>query len=243
MGCCISKRGSNNQTVQTQIQTLLTSQRDTAEHHQGTATTCETFSSCVAQPPPPPPQNPPLISFIPPGSVITDSRDSSSVAPSSIGDALSMDISLFVNYHTVRTIGRGSYGSVYLVVHNSTGKLCAMKVIPHKKKSTPSSSSSLVTTISLIDENVEAMYLQRCRNHPCIVHLEEVIQSATTTTSVSCIVMEYVDGDPWGSSSLTHRRGPVAQTSESLRVVRGILRDVLLGLHYLHTIVGIAHMD
>eukprot|EP00759_Apiculatamorpha_spiralis_P019037 PhF_6_TR25277/c1_g1_i2/m.34841 len=156
-----------------------------------------------------------------------------SMTPSSLGD-LSLtsiksgheDAHDFSLYRRVRHVGRGQFGSVYLVVHLPTGKLCALKELGKE-----SANNNEGTT--------EIHYLEMCRGHPSIVQLEEVI----TEKGHVGIVTEFVDGVPWGSSDPKKRSGPIPSSPHCIRIVRNILRDILHALCHLHDTIGAAHMD
>eukprot|EP00759_Apiculatamorpha_spiralis_P053008 PhF_6_TR6084/c0_g1_i1/m.8870/K08838/STK24_25_MST4; serine/threonine-protein kinase 24/25/MST4 len=159
---------------------------------------------------------------------------SDSLGRSSVGSNRSSTTSSELNeylstkYKKLRRISHGNYGVVHLVIQKSTGRLFVVK--------------ECLTEAMLVNE---CLALERCVGCPVIVQVEEVFtQVDAQGESVSvCIVMEYVDGVPWGHSDYSKRRGPVSCTPDALLCIKGILRDLLLGLLYLHEEANLAHMD
>eukprot|EP00759_Apiculatamorpha_spiralis_P011644 PhF_6_TR18930/c2_g2_i8/m.27714 len=133
-----------------------------------------------------------------------------------------------LHFKILKKIGSGQYGTVFLALHEPTGTYYAIKQFLSSQHQQ-----------HLPDE---VRFLQLCIGHPCIVQLHSVILSKRTGLPKQ-LVMEFIDGTPWGSSEFYLRGGPVPINTESLRFVRGILRDLLLALCYLHDEIGVAHLD
>eukprot|EP00759_Apiculatamorpha_spiralis_P014333 PhF_6_TR21027/c0_g3_i5/m.30233/K08832/SRPK3, STK23; serine/threonine-protein kinase SRPK3 len=136
-------------------------------------------------------------------------------------------------YCCTRRLGVGHFGTVYLAV-NTKGTRVAIKQIHAAKEKSDNGS-------------VEVDMLQRCLGHPCIVQLVTAVPKSLTHMKLqqqhTCIITEYIEGSHWGSSAFSQRQGSVPLTHKRLNHIRGILRDILLALHHLHDVVGIAHMD
>eukprot|EP00759_Apiculatamorpha_spiralis_P011500 PhF_6_TR18900/c1_g1_i6/m.27555 len=130
-------------------------------------------------------------------------------------------------YYKVKKLGKGQYGTVFSVVHYESGKVYAMKEFKTPEKE--------------MDVCKEINALEKCAGHPCIVQIKEVVLSSCGR--MEGFVMEQVEGVPWGSSDFHRRHGPIPATPTCIRCLRGILRDILSGLLYLHETVGMAHMD
>eukprot|EP00759_Apiculatamorpha_spiralis_P015757 PhF_6_TR22325/c1_g1_i2/m.31605 len=134
-------------------------------------------------------------------------------------------------------VGAGQYGKVYL--GEEKDKYFALKEIEVDKDL----------------RSKEAEVLKRCVGHPCIVQYkgsfdstdedddDRVNESKQQHKRMMCIVTEYVHGTSWGVSSLPQRKGPIPGTTESYNTLRGILRDVLSAVHYIHDVLHLAHMD
>eukprot|EP00759_Apiculatamorpha_spiralis_P011518 PhF_6_TR18902/c0_g1_i7/m.27578 len=116
----------------------------------------------------------------------------------------------------------------------------------------------------------EIQSLKSCRGHPCLVQYIDSFSHPNIGTpgdvvtrinmgmrdvsplqnnnSYLWIITEHIDGIPWGISKASQRpSGPWCGTHKSQDYVvnrtRGILRDLLMGLQFLHDVVGVAHMD
>eukprot|EP00759_Apiculatamorpha_spiralis_P015760 PhF_6_TR22325/c1_g1_i5/m.31608 len=132
-------------------------------------------------------------------------------------------------------VGTGHSGTVYLGGENDT--MFALKEIETKDHDE-------------MRDNKEADFLKRCVGHPCIVQYKGSFDSTDDNLHpnqvrkrMMCIVTEYVHGTSWGVSSLPQRKGPIPGTTESYSTLRGILRDVLSAVHYIHDVLHLAHMD
>merc|ERR1711936_855965 len=115
-------------------------------------------------------------------------------------------------YRVVRTLGRGSFGRVYQVTEEATGKYFAMKVIEKK-----TSRNSYVLYC------VEERRILASINFPFIVQYESHFQ----TRSSVCLVMEYVEGSDLYNLLMSRKRFDADS-------VRFFLSQVLLCLEYLH---------
>eukprot|EP00759_Apiculatamorpha_spiralis_P011520 PhF_6_TR18902/c0_g2_i2/m.27575 len=143
------------------------------------------------------------------------------------------------DYVRMRPLGSGQSGVVYLGMSRKTRRYVAIKHLGKVRKD------------SAAFDIPEVKYLQMCYGHPCIVQLQDVITqhsiTGTKTSSAAWLVMEHVDGASWGSSVAAQRQGPWCGTGKSqeyiLNRTRGILRDLLMGLQFLHDVAGVAHMD
>lgn len=126
------------------------------------------------------------------------------------------------NFQVQRCIGKGSFGSVYLVKRNGDheGKLLAMKVLK-KGDASPSNISQIVT---------ERRVLRRAK-HPFISQLKFAFQSQSRLY----LVTEYL-----GGGELLAQIRKAGHFSESK--ARFFLVEIALGLEYLH-FRGILHRD
>lgn len=126
------------------------------------------------------------------------------------------------NFQVQRCIGKGSFGSVYLVRRHgeNEGKLLAMKVLK-KGDASPSNISQIVT---------ERRVLRRAK-HPFISQLKFAFQSQSRLY----LVTEYL-----GGGELLAQIRKVGHFSESK--ARFYMVEIALGLEYLHS-KGILHRD
>lgn len=114
-------------------------------------------------------------------------------------------------------IGAGSFGTVYLGMNPITGELMAVKQIP-----LPSQNSTTDIQKSMIEQQREMMLLKQL-NHENIVRY---YGSSTDENSVN-IFLEYVPG---GSvQTMLKSYGPFEEP-----LIRNFIRQVLIGLSYLH---------
>lgn len=118
---------------------------------------------------------------------------------------------LYSPYEILDQIGRGSYASVHKAIVMQTGEICAIKKI----QSTNSELPDLITEIGIISEC-------KCKN------IVRFLDSKWTGEEV-LIVMEYCAG---GSVKDVMRQLNRTMTVEQITV---IVRDVLVGLDYLHS--------
>eukprot|EP00759_Apiculatamorpha_spiralis_P014337 PhF_6_TR21027/c0_g4_i3/m.30231 len=177
------------------------------------------------------------------------SNDSSIGQTLSLGDSISNNVTTTWakksnKYICQKQIGSGHFGSVF-VATTPTGAQVAIKKLHHQHHHQDPSTTEIERrddAETLQQQEISA--LQKCLGHPCIVQLIDVVRKLFNTQHQhTCIITEYIDGSHWGSSPLTERQGSVPMTHKRLNHIRGILRDILLALHHLHDVVGIAHMD
>ena len=127
-------------------------------------------------------------------------------------------------YAVLRSLGKGQYGKVKLVVHNDTGGLFAIKIL---NKSVLARMRKGDET-ALDDVRREIAIMKRL-NHQNIVSLTEVIDDVSTEKMY--LIMEYVAKGP-----ITSIRADGSTSSGPLpeEKVRSYLRDMIAGLQYLH---------
>lgn len=119
----------------------------------------------------------------------------------------------FVNYEFLSLIGKGSYGEVYKALYKRTAELVAIKVIDLEGES-----QSVYKKLER-----EIKFLKDC-NDPHIVTFYESFLSS----SKLFIVMEYA---AWGSvKDILNSKKKIEEFYISI-----LLRELLLGLKYLHT--------
>ncbi|WFC99748.1 non-specific serine/threonine protein kinase [Malassezia yamatoensis] len=139
-------------------------------------------------------------------------------------------------------IGHGVHGRVRLARNADTGERVAMKIVPRevrrklgeKLDPDPSRANSLESH-RVTDQKVlrEIAILKKCK-HPNIVQLKEVIDDPQSRKIF--MVLEYMDhGEIYWHDSENRPMLTVEQTRE-------IIRDVVLGLEYLHH-QGVVHRD
>ncbi|KAK6457683.1 kinase-like domain-containing protein [Scheffersomyces xylosifermentans] len=115
-------------------------------------------------------------------------------------------------------IGAGSFGSVYLGMNPISGELMAVKQIP-----LPTKSANLEENKRLMSEQQRELTLLKSLNHENIVRY----YGASTDESYLNIFLEYVPG---GSvQSMLQSYGPFEEP-----LIRNFIRQVLIGLSYLH---------
>ncbi|KAJ6544958.1 kinase-like domain-containing protein [Mycena vulgaris] len=151
-----------------------------------------------------------------------------------------------------RTLGQGQNATVYLVEYNSDSTPRAMKKIPRNNKRTenmnrlrannPARAPLPRTTdpTSLVDRRgteeakirKEIAIMKKC-DHPNIIKFYSFIDDKTSANI--CLIMEYMAGGElqWSSDSEPYL---------TMDQTRRCMRDVVLGLQYLH-LQGIIHRD
>ena len=122
-------------------------------------------------------------------------------------------------YHFEKLLGHGASGKVYLVYHRETGEKFACKVI--KKDGSMNDAQSMNTEIEI---------MKRIR-HVHVVTLYELFESA----QCMWLILELVEG--------TGLRGGLAGHAHySEEVAARYVKQILMGLHYLHN-HGVIHRD
>ncbi|WFD43868.1 non-specific serine/threonine protein kinase [Malassezia psittaci] len=139
-------------------------------------------------------------------------------------------------------IGHGVHGRVRLARNVDTGERVAMKIVPREvrrklgEKPDPDTfRANSLDPYCVTDQKVlrEIAILKKCK-HPNIVQLKEVIDDPQSRKIF--MVLEYMDhGEIYWHDSENRPMLTVEQT-------RGIIRDVVLGLEYLHH-QGVVHRD
>jgi len=122
-------------------------------------------------------------------------------------------------YKFEKALGSGASGEVYLVTHKKAGEKYACKII--KKDDNMNDAESMATEIEI---------MKRVR-HQHVVTLYEIFESA----SCMWLILELVDG-----GDLNYFIGGHKHYSE--RVVAHHFKQILQGLHYLHS-QGVVHRD
>jgi calcium-dependent protein kinase len=122
-------------------------------------------------------------------------------------------------YNFEKILGSGASGEVYLVTHKKAGEKYACKII--KKDGNMNDAESMATEIEI---------MKRVR-HQHVVTLYEIFESA----SCMWLILELVDG-----GDLNYFIGEHKHYSE--KVVSHHFRQILSGLHYLHS-QGVVHRD
>ncbi|GFR42823.1 hypothetical protein Agub_g3780, partial [Astrephomene gubernaculifera] len=116
------------------------------------------------------------------------------------------------NYHVIELIGEGSFGKVYKGRRKCTGQITAMKFILKQGKSEKD--------IKNLRQEIEIL---RQLRHENIVQLLDAFETKTEF----CVVMEYAQGELF----------EILEDDQSLPedVVRGIAKQLVRALHYLHS--------
>ncbi|KAF2368315.1 Forkhead-associated (FHA) domain [Trinorchestia longiramus] len=130
-------------------------------------------------------------------------------------------------YTMTRVLGTGNYGEVRLAYKQGTLESCAIKIIK-KKLMSANGNTLLMNNISQIQNEVE---LLQSIDHPCIVHLYDVIEAEERIY----IVMELAEG-----GELFDRITGRGHLTES--VAKLYCYQLALAIHHLH-LQGITHRD
>jgi len=130
------------------------------------------------------------------------------------------DAPILEKYFIVREVGRGAFSVVWEAYHKSTNQRYAIKSINKKYISKQG-------WINLCREVEIMIHL----NHPNILRLHEYINTATHVH----LILDYVDGGELFDQIV--QRGNFGEKDAS-----AIVKQILSGIHYLHT-NGVAHRD
>lgn len=135
-------------------------------------------------------------------------------------------------YEIIRELGRGCHGKVKLGKNMETGQLFAIKVIYKNTRRRLGSKSLLSTQLTKIQR--EIAILKKCQ-HPHIVKLQEVIDDPKSKKIY--MILEYMDG-----GEINFKDPDTNEPILELDTIKNIIRNVVLGLEYLHS-HGIIHRD
>ncbi|KXN74626.1 kinase-like protein [Conidiobolus coronatus NRRL 28638] len=135
-------------------------------------------------------------------------------------------------YEIIRELGRGCHGKVKLGKNVETGQLFAIKVIYKNTRRRLGSKSLLSTQLTKIQR--EIAILKKCQ-HPHIVKLQEVIDDPKSKKIY--MILEYMDG-----GEINFKDPDTNEPILELDTIKNIIRNVVLGLEYLHN-HGIIHRD
>lgn len=119
------------------------------------------------------------------------------------------------DFTKIMLLGKGAVGKVYLVKHNETGKLYAMKVLSKEEMIARNKVSGVLTEREILSTS----------DHPSIVTLYYCFQSTTKLI----FIMEYCAGGEF--YKVIQRQPSKCLTEEQTRFYAG---EVLLALEYLH---------
>ncbi|KAK9447132.1 kinase-like domain-containing protein [Limtongia smithiae] len=135
-------------------------------------------------------------------------------------------------YEIISEIGRGQHGKVKLGRDLNTGDFVAIKIMNRVGRPRLGRPAHAANTQ---EEKIrrEIAILKKC-DHPHIVRLREVLDDVSNKKIF--LVLEYVE---MGEIKWQNEDGTPAM---SMEYARGIFRDVVLGLEYLHS-KGIIHRD
>jgi len=130
---------------------------------------------------------------------------------------------LIEDYTKIKDLGVGGFGEVYLARHNQTGKLVAIK--------------TLLPQVA-VKPYMKEMFIREVKNtrmldHPNLVHLKDFCFS----DDAFFLVMEYCN---CGSVSDLIK---VKKSKLTIEEATNIIFQVLDGLHYAHTKLGLVHRD
>lgn len=128
-------------------------------------------------------------------------------------------------YKTLGVLGKGSYGSVYLVQNEENGKMFAMKTLLRQNNKW----NNLKKSNEIRDE----INIMKKIRHDHIVSLEEVIDDPSSREVY--LIQELLEGGPILPNEAKTTPLPVSQA-------RLYFRDMLKGVRYLHS-KGIVHRD
>ncbi|KAJ9061914.1 hypothetical protein DSO57_1015948 [Entomophthora muscae] len=135
-------------------------------------------------------------------------------------------------FEVLKELGRGCHGKVKLGRDTVTGELVAIKIVHKNTRRRLGSRNALSTQMAKVQR--EIAILKKCQ-HPHVVQLKEVIDDPASRKIY--MVLEYMDG---GEVQFTDvdGSGPILDTP----TIRHILRNVIVGLEYLHR-QGVIHRD
>ncbi|KAH0795962.1 TKL family protein kinase [Histomonas meleagridis] len=129
------------------------------------------------------------------------------------------------NYTTIRQLGKGSYGDVFLVRENSTGNLFAAKHI----------FVDIITSFDQI-QFLREVELLAFASHPAVLHLHGLTLKASAEDPSPVILTEYL---PNGSLQDYIDQNRVSDPTFKMIVLYGIAE----AMRYIHSKLGIVHRD
>lgn len=128
-------------------------------------------------------------------------------------------------YQTFEVLGKGSYGSVYLVRNEENGKMYAMKTLLRQ--------SNKWNNLKKTNEIKAEINIMKKLRHDNIVSLEEVIDDPNSREVY--LIQELLEGGPILPNEAKTTPLPTIKA-------RAYFRDMLKGVRYLHS-KGIVHRD
>lgn len=141
------------------------------------------------------------------------------------------------NYIMIAGVGKGTYGRVKLGVHATSGESVALKVCNKKLLGKRRKGGAFQGRRTYLEDVRREIALMKKISHENLVNLIEVIDDPSKDKLY--IVLEYLEGGALLRES-TIVLSPNELLSEGL--AQSYFRDVVCGLHYLHSL-GIVHRD
>lgn len=120
------------------------------------------------------------------------------------------------DFEKVKFIGKGTYGSVWLVKRKSTGKIYALKEVDMKAKKQVER-----------EESVNEIRILASIQHPNIIRYRDSFIEGTTLY----IIIDYADGGDLGVAISTHRESGTRMNEDYIWTV---FIQIALGVEYLH---------
>jgi serine/threonine protein kinase len=131
-------------------------------------------------------------------------------------------------YKLLKEIGKGSFGSVYSCIDEKTNQMCAMKAVNR--------GTHFGSKVVILSEIEVMKYL----NHKNLVALYGVIDDPSAKKIF--IIQEFMSGGCLMNEDMTSSGNDGAPVPFADEQARKYFRDMLKGVHYLHSL-GIIHRD